>query len=295
MKTLYPTLLLLPLAPACASHDAYHRSSYESSTRAEETHVRITWKDGMLTLRSDRIPGGTIEIWYLEAFCRKGSTHRDWSQTVIPFETRLIEADERGRRIELESVIDGKVVVHHEIEAGADEVDFRLRLTNTADEPVDVEWSQPCVRVGDFTGRGQDDYFEKCFIFTEAGLTRMSDTHRASEALYTPGQVYVPEGIDLDDVNPRPISDTRPVNGLVGCFSADESRILALTWDHTQELFQGVIVCIHSDFRIGGLAPHETKHLHGKIYLTDNDVPKLLRRYRRDFPSGSLDASERPR
>jgi hypothetical protein len=42
--------------------------------------------------------------------------------------------------------------------------------------------------------------------------------------------------------------------------------------------------CIHSDFRIGGLQPGETKTIHGKIYLMENDVAKLLERYRRDFP-----------
>ena len=101
-----------------------------------------------------------------------------------------------------------------------------------------------------------------------------------------PGQVYVPQGVDPNDVNPRPISKTRPANGLVGCFSADEKMILAMAWDHTQELFQGVIVCIHNDFRIGGLKAGERKRLRGKIYLVPNDVEKLLDRYRRDFPPG---------
>jgi hypothetical protein len=44
-----------------------------------------------------------------------------------------------------------------------------------------------------------------------------------------------------------------------------------------------VIVCIHSDFRIGGLAPGETRRLHGKLYLLKNDPRALLERYRNDF------------
>lgn len=246
--------------------------------------LRISWKDRMLTIRSDRLPGGKVDVWYLEAFCRRGSTDRDWPKTVISFEMRLIAADRGGKWLKLKSMTAGKVEGMHEIRAGVDEIDFRLTFTNKSDEAVDIDWAQPCMRVSDFTGRGQDDYFEKCFLFTEKGLVRMPQTHRETKARYTPGQVYVPAGIDLNDVNPRPISGTKPINGLVGCFSADEKMILAMAWDNTQELFQGVIVCIHNDFRIGGLKPRETKKLRGKIYIVENDVEKLLKRYRQDFP-----------
>ena len=248
--------------------------------------LRVSWKNKMLTIRGNRLPGKKVEVWYLEAFCRTGSTDRDWGKTTLPFQMSLLEADPDGRWLRLRSVIDGKVEGVHEIRAGVDEVDFRVELANKSDQFVDVDWAQPCIRVGAFTGRGQKDYFEKCFIFTEKGLVRMHQTHRAAKARYTPGQVYVPAGVNLNDVNPRPISKTKPVNGLVGCFSADEKMILATAWDHTQELFQGVIVCIHNDPHIGGLKPSETKRLHGKIYIVESDVEKLLERYRRDFPEG---------
>ena len=89
--------------------------------------------------------------------------------------------------------------------------------------------------------------------------------------------------MDRADVNPRPLNPHTPSNGLIGCFSADESMILATAWQPYQELFQGVIRCIHSDFRIGGLAPGETKTIRGKLYLVPADVPRLLARYRADF------------
>ena len=60
--------------------------------------------------------------------------------------------------------------------------------------------------------------------------------------------------------------------------------ILASAWEPYQELFQGVITCVHSDFRIGGLAPSETKQIRGKLYLMPADVDTLLKRYERDFP-----------
>ena len=93
------------------------------------------------------------------------------------------------------------------------------------------------------------------------------------------------EGVDRDDVNPRPLSSVTPHPGLIGCFSADEEYMLALAWQPYQELFQGVIVCLHADFRLGGVAPGETKQVHGKLYLIPADAADLLRRYARDFPA----------
>src|SRR5207249_12133165 len=107
---------------------------------------------------------------------------------------------------------------------------------------------------------------------------------RNEEAIYRGGQVYVPPGVSHEDVNPRPISTVTPANGLIGCFSADEKLLLAMAWNQTQELFQGVITCIHSDFRIGGLKPGETKRIRGKLYVVPADVPALVRRHERDFP-----------
>ena len=46
-----------------------------------------------------------------------------------------------------------------------------------------------------------------------------------------------------------------------------------------------MITCLHSDFRLGGLGPGEALEIRGKVYITDNDIPALLRRYAKDFPS----------
>ena len=75
-----------------------------------------------------------------------------------------------------------------------------------------------------------------------------------------------------------------PSNGLIGAFSGDEKWIFATAWQPYQELFQGVARCVHSDFRLGGLQPGETKTIHGKIYIVPADAAALLKRYRRDFP-----------
>lgn len=115
-------------------------------------------------------------------------------------------------------------------------------------------------------------------------LARMPTQPWATQARYIPGQVWCPKSVPRTDVNPRPLSSLVPSNGLIGCFSADERMIYATAWEPYQELFQGVIRCLHSDFRLGGLAPGEKKEIRGKIYLVPNDVSALLARYARDFP-----------
>jgi hypothetical protein len=88
-------------------------------------------------------------------------------------------------------------------------------------------------------------------------------------------------------VNPRPLSPLVPSNGLIGCTSGDEKQIFAVAFEPYQELFQGVARCLHSDFRIGGLKPGETKNIKGKIYIVANNLNDLLSRYAQDFPTTS--------
>ncbi|HEV8542542.1 MAG TPA: hypothetical protein VGR78_09130, partial [Verrucomicrobiae bacterium] len=171
----------------------------------------------------------------------------------------------------------------HEISARTDEVDFRVTARNDGDTFADVQWFQPCLRVDRFTGLKQTNYIEKSFIFTADGLRTLDKLPRAEEAIYHGGQVYVPKGIPVEDVNPRPISSAQPLNGLIGCFSQDGLKLLATAWEPSQELFQGVIVCLHNDPRVGGLKPGETKKMHGKLYILPNDPKILMRRYRQDF------------
>src|SRR4030095_14778305 len=111
----------------------------------------------------------------------------------------------------------------------------------------------------------------------------LTETRRSEDAIYRGGQVYVPAGIDREDVNPRPLSPDVPSHGLIGCVSADGRMLLAVAWEPYQELFQGVIVCLHSDFRLGGLEPGETKRARGRMYIMENDTRALLEAYERDF------------
>jgi hypothetical protein len=282
------------------------------SSAAEPLGLTISWDKNYLTIRGDKLPGREMKILYLEAYCRPGSTDRDWGQTVIGHTTEQIanqDAKDNGRVVKLKCVLKDGVTVQHTITAHDDEIDFRLVAHNPTDKASQADWAQPCIRVGEFTGlTGGATYVSKSFIFVDGKLMRMPLVmdgkvvppppsvinaskdpvipleRWAMNARYTPGQVWSPKGINRNDVNPRPLSDIMPSNGLIGCYSADESMVMATAFEPYQELFQGVINCIHSDFRIGGLKPGETKPIRGKIYFVKSDIPALVKRYEKDFP-----------
>lgn len=246
--------------------------------------LRLHWEKNYLTVSGEHLPGKSVRILYLEAYCRPGSTDRDWKETTIGHSTRLVEADPDGRRIRLHCTLKDGVEVAHEIRTEQDAVDFRLTASNPTQTASLAHWAQPCVRVDAFTGRTQQTYLEKSFVFLDGKEARMPTPRWATEARYVPGQVWAPKHVDRNDVNPRPLSPDVPSSGLIGCRSGDGKWILATAWEPYQELFQGVIVCLHSDFRIGGLAPGETKRIRGKLYLVPGDLDSLVERYGRDFP-----------
>ena len=249
--------------------------------------LRLTWKNNLLHIHSPDLPGGRVEVLYLEAYCRSGSTDRDWHETVIPHKTQLMSARKDGRELLLQCRLADGVEVEHHITSGVDEVAFELEATNRTARASDAHWAQPCMRVGEFTGTADNAdkyaYVPHCFIFLDGRLATLPTKPWATKARYTPGQVWCPQAVPRQDVNPRPLSSLVPDNALIGCFSHDQRLLLATAWQPCQELFQGVIRCIHSDFRIGGLAPGERKRIRGRIYILPNDVDVLLARYARDY------------
>jgi hypothetical protein len=250
----------------------------------QDSGLRVAWKDNFLTVSGPRVPGGEVKTWYIEAYCRPGSTDREWGETTIGHRTELVEADSAGKWVRLRCTLRDGAIVDHRIRAGDDEIDFRLEAHNPTDKPSEALWAQPCTRVDRFTGRKQDNYLEKSFILLDGKLARLPTQPWAIRARYMPGQVWRSPAADPDDVNPRPLSKLVPKEGLIGCYSQDDGMILATAWEPYQELFQGVIVCLHSDFRIGGLKPGERKSIRGKLYLVPADEKALVARYRRDFP-----------
>ena len=243
--------------------------------------LTIAWDKNFLTIHGD-FPGSELRINYLDAYCRPGSTDQDWrTETVIRHTTEKLAASADGKIIRLRDTLADGVVVDHTLTAGSDAVDFRLTAHNPTDKPSLAHWAQPCIRVDKFTGAGNADarelvpaYARKCFLFIDGKLTRLPTEPWADKARYVPGQVYVPAGVNRNDVNPRPLSSLVPSNGLCGCFSADEKQIMAIAWEPYQEIFQGVIACIHSDFRLGGLAPGDRVNL--EVDLIARYIERLL-------------------
>ncbi|CAN5819344.1 hypothetical protein BH11VER1_BH11VER1_42130 [soil metagenome] len=248
-----------------------------------------------LVIRGPHLPKGEIRINYLEAYCRPNSTQADWHDTTIGHTTELVSLSENKKNLQLRCTLKDGVVVDHLITASDDEVSFAITAHNPTDQASQAHWAQPCIRLGDFTGydskgKDLDDYLPKCFIFLDGKLTRMPDIKPwMKEARYVPGQVWCPKEVPRTDVNPRPLSPLVPSNGLIGCFSGDEKWLFAVAFEPYQELFQGVARCLHSDFRIGGLNPGETKRIKGKIYIIPNEVPDLWARYTRDFAGKSAE------
>lgn len=284
-----------------------------NSFSTKENKIRLEWDEEYLSISNSRLDS-SIKVHYLEAFVRSGSTNQDWVKSVIPHRTKLISKTKDGTSLHLRSELpyitetyiksfpsinnaesksrmaspNPTVVVDHYISADVDEVTFQLSMQNLGSEDIDVLWAAPCIRVGEFTGRGlkwykEDHYLDACFIFIDGKLTTLDETPRSSKGFYTLGQNYAPVEINRNNLDPRPTSSAMPSNGLIGCYSADGSILMATAWKPYQLLFQGIATCIHSDFRIGGLKPGESKTVHGKIYIMNNDVEELLRRYNNDF------------
>lgn len=271
----------------------------EPTSASNQSALTLTFEPPhTLMIYGPHLPGGEIRINYLEAYCRAGSTDADWVQhTVIPHRAELISRSDDRKSLRLRDRLTDGVVVEHTITAKDDKVDFQLSAHNPGTKQSEAHWAQACVRLADFTGfdpqgKDLDDYLPKCFIFVGGGLMRLSQVQPwAKEARYTPGQVWPAPGVPRADVNPRPLSSVKTDNGLIGAFSKDEKLIFATAWEPYQELFQGVARCLHSDLRLGGLKPGETKWVRGKIYAVTNDVPALLTRYAKDFPEHQ---SQRP-
>jgi hypothetical protein len=244
-----------------------------------------------LYIEGDHLPGKVIEVNYLEAYCRAGSTDADWvKHTVIPHRAEVLSLSADRKNLKLRDTLADGVVVYHTIRAGTDDVDFRLVAHNPGPKSSEAHWAQACVRLGNFTGfpassTNLDDYLPQCFLILSNRVTRFPEIQPwVKSARYVPGQTWCPLHVPRTDVNPRPLSPMVPDDGLIGAFSGDGQWIFATAWEPYQELFQGVIRCLHSDLRLGGLQPGETKQIRGRIYLMKSDPEALRDRYARDFP-----------
>ena len=265
---------------------------YHATTKADESFLKLSYEKSMLRVHGDWIPGGPIPIWYIEAYCRPNAHDTDWGRhTVVGHSTKVLESADH--RIRLRCKLNDGVVIDHVISTDKDSVDFQITASNPTEKTSEAHWGQPCIRVGKFTGYGDPekgasyDYIERSFIFLDGKLSLMPSKDWETEARYKPGQVWAAPGVPGEDVNPRPLNPNIPSNALIGCFSKDGKLLMATAFDPYQELFQGVITCLHNDFRFGELKPGDSKKVHGKLYILPAHIPTLLERYRKDFPNHS--------
>src|SRR3954451_9355272 len=87
---------------------------------ARAADLKLDWTNNVLTVSSPSLPGGKVEIWYLEAFCRHGSTHQDWGRTTIPHRTELLSRGAGQQSLRLRTRVEPAVEVLHEVRAGTD-------------------------------------------------------------------------------------------------------------------------------------------------------------------------------
>jgi hypothetical protein len=249
--------------------------------------ITLGWKENMLTIRAPHAPGREIQINYLEAYCRGGSTDADWGKhTVVGHKTEVVSASADGKQVKLRCAVNDGLVIDHDIRAASDGVTFDLDVANPTNHANEAQWAQPCIRLGNFAGAETaepncpDIRLDRSFIFLDGKLTTMPTQPWATKARYTPGQVWCPKDVPRTDVNPRPLSTLVPNNNLIGCFSIDRKWIFAVTFEPTQELFEGVIRCLHNDFRIGTLAPRQKKKIRGRIWIIPNQPERLVALHR---------------
>jgi len=262
-------------------------ASQSRTVGADSPTTRLSWTNNLLIVRDPRLPGGSLEVFYLEAFCLPGGHQRSWGHTRIPHQTTLLNATPDGSELRFRSTIGPDTEVLHEVRTGPPGalVEMNFLITHRGTQPWPVQWFQPaCIRVDHFTSASQSNYTARSFVFTRSGRTPLDALRRTTNALYLGGQVFLPDWIEERDANPRPVALDRITNGIIGAVSADGSSLLAIASDRTFELFEGVYVCLHSDPWIGGLQPGESRRIRQKIYLLPNDTHQLLRRYTEDFP-----------
>src|SRR5260370_35577407 len=88
-------MLSLPARTALALAAGVSLLAVAPSARPAE-NLKLAWTNNMLTISGANLPGKSIEVWDLEAFCRIGSTHRGWHRTGIPHKADRVLAGRNG-------------------------------------------------------------------------------------------------------------------------------------------------------------------------------------------------------
>src|SRR5437870_64530 len=79
--------------------------------------LTLSWADNFLTIHGSHLPGGELKVQYLEAYCRPGSTDRDWGKTVIKHRTELVSSGRDGKSLKLRCVLADGIGITHDVTA----------------------------------------------------------------------------------------------------------------------------------------------------------------------------------
>lgn len=187
---------------------------------------------------------------------------------------------------------------------GAGHVLIRLTVTGAAEDSVRaVRRVNACWqfrRSATFGNRGHfvRDFVRRCFVFTDGGFTRLTDTSRRPDTRRPPDhdqnsppwvQRYIPDWM------PHPgqpeaswgNSDDRPTESLVGVVSRDGEHLAAWGCRRCGGIGQGWHDCLHllPDMPLDYDPATNRIESTAILYFTPNDPDALLARYRSDFPA----------
>ena len=259
---------------------------------AEPTKLKLHWAKNMLTISGGHLPGGEMEIHYLEAYCRDNSQTTNWGQhTVVGHKTRLISRSNDGSQIHLHCDVNDGVTVEHVITASHDEVDFRLTAHNPTNKRSEAHWAQPCIRVGKFTGTGADAtadkyaYIKKSFVYLDGKRAMMPTQGWATEARYIPGAGLGRAGRAARRCQPAPAAPR--------CAGQRADRLLQRRrlddLCHRVRAVSGIVPGRDplSAQRLPAGRPRAGRDVgyHGQNLSRKNDEAALLKRYHKDFPT----------
>ena len=115
---------------------------------AEPEPFVLTWESNFLTIRRPihsplQIPGGPIRVHYIEAYCRPGSTDREWSKTTIGHKTEVVGGKQGSSHLVLRSTLKDGVIVEHDLRGLPSAVEFQLTARNPTRHESQVQWAQP--------------------------------------------------------------------------------------------------------------------------------------------------------
>src|SRR5438105_2262095 len=86
------------------------------SCAALSAQLQITWTNNLLSVTGARLPGGQLDVWYLEAFCWPGAHNREWRQTTRPHKTTLL-TNENNHVLRFRTLVESNVEVTHVVTA----------------------------------------------------------------------------------------------------------------------------------------------------------------------------------